>query len=125
MRRKFSIFISIYSFLFIWNLHYINVQEIVTLCHHRTFPKIHDVDMVSRFTYNSYFLSVTNLFICFYLLSSRFETLLFKLEVLDHKARERAGVITPTFGAPISVLLHLDSAAEVIDNLILDINYLY
>ncbi|CAL9081721.1 unnamed protein product [Musa acuminata var. zebrina] len=46
--------------------------------------------------------------------SEKFETLLFKLEVLDHKARERAGVITPTFGAPISVLLHLDSAAEAL-----------
>ncbi|THU58549.1 hypothetical protein C4D60_Mb03t15520 [Musa balbisiana] len=42
----------------------------------------------------------------------KFETLLFKLEVLDHKARERAGVITPTFGAPIPVLLSFDAAAE-------------
>ncbi|CAD5190903.1 unnamed protein product [Musa acuminata subsp. malaccensis] len=49
--------------------------------------------------------------------SDKFETLLFKLEVLDHKARERAGVITPTFGAPISVLLHLDSAAEALQSL--------
>ncbi|CAL9190664.1 unnamed protein product [Musa hybrid cultivar] len=49
--------------------------------------------------------------------SEKFETLLFKLEVLDHKARERAGVITPTFGAPISVLLHLDSAAEALQSL--------
>ncbi|CAL9072591.1 unnamed protein product [Musa textilis] len=49
--------------------------------------------------------------------SEKFETLLFKLEVLDHKARERAGIITPTFGAPISVLLHLDSAAEALQSL--------
>lgn len=43
----------------------------------------------------------------------RFEILLFKLEVLDHKARERAGVITPTLGSPIPVLLQLDAAIEV------------
>ncbi|CAL9759814.1 unnamed protein product [Musa acuminata subsp. burmannicoides] len=49
--------------------------------------------------------------------SEKFETLLFKLEVLDHKVRERAGVITPTFGSPISVLLHLDSAAEALQSL--------
>ncbi|RWW68473.1 hypothetical protein BHE74_00024003 [Ensete ventricosum] len=51
-----------------------------------------------------------------FLLSSRFETLLYKLEVLDHKARERAGVITTTFGAPIPVLLSLDAVAEVNDS---------
>lgn len=46
------------------------------------------------------------------LLPERFETLLFKLEVLDHKARERAGVITPTLGSPIPVLLQFDYATE-------------
>ncbi|KAK4772318.1 hypothetical protein SAY86_014093 [Trapa natans] len=44
----------------------------------------------------------------------RFEIILFKFEVLDHKARERAGLITPTFGSPISVLLQLDAAFEVL-----------
>lgn len=43
----------------------------------------------------------------------RFENLLFKLEVSDHKARERAGVITQTLGSPISVLLQIDAALEV------------
>ncbi len=43
----------------------------------------------------------------------RFESLLFKLEVLDHKARERAGVITPTLVSPIPVLLQFDAAVEV------------
>lgn len=43
----------------------------------------------------------------------RFESLLFKLEVLDHKARERAGLITPTVGSPIPVLLRLETAMEV------------
>ncbi|KAI4297434.1 hypothetical protein L6164_037325 [Bauhinia variegata] len=43
-----------------------------------------------------------------------FESLLFKLEVLDHKARERAGVITPTLGSPIPVLLRLDAAIEAL-----------
>ena len=43
----------------------------------------------------------------------RLEGLLFKLEVLDHKARERAGVITPTLGSPIPVLLQMDAAMEV------------
>ena len=46
-------------------------------------------------------------------LVDRFETLLFKLEVLDHKARERAGLITPTLGSPIPVQLRLDTAIEV------------
>lgn len=44
----------------------------------------------------------------------RFESFLFKLEVLDHKARERAGVITPTLGSPIPVLLHRDAASEAL-----------
>ena len=35
------------------------------------------------------------------------------MEVLDHKARERAGVITPTLGSPVPVLLQLDAAVEV------------
>ncbi|KAF7820021.1 enhancer of polycomb-like protein 2-like [Senna tora] len=42
------------------------------------------------------------------------EVLLFKLEVLDHKARERAGVITPTLGSPIPVLLRFDAAIEAL-----------
>uniref|UniRef100_A0A0D9XC24 Enhancer of polycomb-like protein n=1 Tax=Leersia perrieri TaxID=77586 RepID=A0A0D9XC24_9ORYZ len=41
------------------------------------------------------------------------EVLLFKLEFLDHKARERAGVITPTFVGPVPVLLQLDAAKEL------------
>ncbi|KAG8657692.1 uncharacterized protein LOC110610826 isoform X2 [Manihot esculenta] len=44
----------------------------------------------------------------------RFESFIFKLEVLDHKARERAGVITPTLGSPIPVLLQLDYAIEAL-----------
>ncbi|XP_027353165.1 uncharacterized protein LOC113863699 isoform X2 [Abrus precatorius] len=43
-----------------------------------------------------------------------FESLIFKLEVLDHKARERAGVLTPTLGSPIPVLLRLDAAIEAL-----------
>jgi len=35
------------------------------------------------------------------------------LEILDHKARERAGAITPTFIGPVPVLLQLDTAMEV------------
>jgi hypothetical protein len=37
----------------------------------------------------------------------RFESLLFKLEVLDHKARERADLLTAPLGSPISVLLRI------------------
>ncbi|KAL1362748.1 hypothetical protein AAHE18_03G103400 [Arachis hypogaea] len=48
------------------------------------------------------------------LMPEMFEALLFKLEVLDHKARERAGVITPTLGSPIPVLLRLDGAIEAL-----------
>ncbi|XP_021636388.2 uncharacterized protein LOC110632459 isoform X2 [Hevea brasiliensis] len=44
----------------------------------------------------------------------RFENFIFKLEVLDHKARERSGVIIPTLGSPIPVLLQLDSAVEAL-----------
>ncbi|CAM8904547.1 unnamed protein product [Rhodiola kirilowii] len=44
----------------------------------------------------------------------KFESMLFKLEVLDHKAREKAGVITPTLGSPIPVLLQLDVASEAL-----------
>ena len=43
----------------------------------------------------------------------RLETIIFKLEVLDHKTRERAGVITPTLGSPVHVLLQFDAAIEV------------
>ncbi|CAK9141048.1 unnamed protein product [Ilex paraguariensis] len=41
------------------------------------------------------------------------EAILFKLEVLDHKARERAGVIAPTLGSPVPVLLTFEASAEV------------
>ncbi|XP_022969598.1 enhancer of polycomb homolog 2-like [Cucurbita maxima] len=44
----------------------------------------------------------------------RFESFLFKLEVLDHKARERAGIITTTLGSPIPVLLQRDNAIEAL-----------
>ncbi|KAL5554758.1 hypothetical protein UlMin_042159 [Ulmus minor] len=44
----------------------------------------------------------------------KFESIIFKLEVMDHKARERAGVITPTLGSPIPVLLQLDAAFEAL-----------
>jgi hypothetical protein len=43
----------------------------------------------------------------------RFESLLFKLEVLDHKARERADLLTAPLGSPISVLLRFETAIEV------------
>lgn len=62
-------------------------------------------------------LSLASFIVCLKICFSRyfrFENLLFKLEVLDHKARERAGVITPTLASPIPVLLQLDSAIEVI-----------
>lgn len=45
------------------------------------------------------------------------ETILFKLEVLDHKARERAGVITPTLGSPIPILLTFGAAVEALQAL--------
>ncbi|XP_008450499.1 uncharacterized protein LOC103492087 [Cucumis melo] len=44
----------------------------------------------------------------------RFESFLFKLEVLDHKARERAGIITTTLGSPVPVLLQHDNAIEAL-----------
>ncbi|KAK6121289.1 hypothetical protein DH2020_044992 [Rehmannia glutinosa] len=48
------------------------------------------------------------------LVAEKLETIIFKLEVLDHKARERAGVITPTLGSPIPVLLTFDAAVEAL-----------
>ncbi|GJN16500.1 hypothetical protein PR202_gb03499 [Eleusine coracana subsp. coracana] len=45
------------------------------------------------------------------------EVLLFKLEMLDHKARERAGIIIPTIVGPIPVILQLNSAMEALQYL--------
>lgn len=50
------------------------------------------------------------------LTAEKFENLLFKLEVLDHKARERAGVIATTLGTPIPVFLQVDVAAEALQS---------
>ncbi|KAK6942278.1 Enhancer of polycomb-like, N-terminal [Dillenia turbinata] len=50
------------------------------------------------------------------LTTEKFENIMFKLEVLDHRARERAGAITPTLGSPIPVLLQLDAAIEALQN---------
>ncbi|KAK1309738.1 hypothetical protein QJS10_CPA08g01932 [Acorus calamus] len=47
----------------------------------------------------------------------KFEVILFKLEVLDHKTRERAGIITPTLGLSVPVLLQLDAAYEALQYL--------
>ncbi|KAK3132415.1 hypothetical protein QOZ80_6AG0521120 [Eleusine coracana subsp. coracana] len=47
----------------------------------------------------------------------KLEVLLFKLEILDHKARERAGAITPTFIGPVPVLLQPDTAMEALQYL--------
>lgn len=49
--------------------------------------------------------------------AEKFEIILFKLEVLDHKARERAGIITPTLGPAIPVLLTFDAAVEALQSL--------
>ncbi|XP_068637420.1 uncharacterized protein [Aristolochia californica] len=46
----------------------------------------------------------------------KFETILCKLEILDHKARERAGIITPTLGSAIPVLFQLDAASEALQS---------
>ncbi|KAI7758273.1 hypothetical protein M8C21_005421 [Ambrosia artemisiifolia] len=49
--------------------------------------------------------------------AEKLETILFKLEVLDHKARERGGTIAPTLGSPIPVLLTFDTAVEALQAL--------
>ncbi|XP_073022445.1 uncharacterized protein [Primulina eburnea] len=51
------------------------------------------------------------------LAAEKLEIVIFKLEVLDHKARERAGIITPTLGLPIPVLLTFDAAVEALQSL--------
>ncbi|PON37053.1 Enhancer of polycomb protein [Parasponia andersonii] len=53
----------------------------------------------------------------------KFEILLFKLEVLDHKARERAGVITPTLGSPVPILLQQDAATEALPSQAQSVRY--
>ncbi|KAL2491058.1 Enhancer of polycomb-like transcription factor protein [Abeliophyllum distichum] len=51
------------------------------------------------------------------LAAEKVETILFKLEVLDHKARERAGIIAPTLGSSIPVILTFDAAVEALQAL--------
>ncbi|KAL1534966.1 enhancer of polycomb-like protein 1 [Salvia divinorum] len=51
------------------------------------------------------------------LVAEKLETIIFKLEVLDHRAREKAGVITPTLSSPIPVLLTFDAAVEALQSL--------
>ncbi|KAJ8549819.1 hypothetical protein K7X08_033526 [Anisodus acutangulus] len=51
------------------------------------------------------------------LAAEKLETILYKLEVLDHKARERAGVIVNTLGSPVPVLLSFDAAVEALQSL--------
>jgi hypothetical protein len=46
-------------------------------------------------------------------LSSSFEWMLYKLELLDYKARERAGTIPAIHGVPVPVLLQEEAASEV------------
>ncbi|KAG9135507.1 hypothetical protein Leryth_007258 [Lithospermum erythrorhizon] len=48
--------------------------------------------------------------------AENFETILYKLEVLDHKARERAGIIVSTLGSAIPVLLTFDAAVEALQS---------
>lgn len=43
-----------------------------------------------------------------------FEWMLYKLELLDHKARERAGGMLTTLGAPVPVLLQQEAALEAL-----------
>lgn len=50
------------------------------------------------------------------LLPERFESMLCKLEILDHKARERAVGSGATFGQVIPVLLQLDAAVEALQS---------
>ncbi|GJY56740.1 hypothetical protein Tco_0455855 [Tanacetum coccineum] len=45
--------------------------------------------------------------------TEKLEVIIFKLEVFDHKARERAGLIAPTLGTHVHVLLTFDAAVEV------------
>ncbi|XP_004232643.1 uncharacterized protein [Solanum lycopersicum] len=51
------------------------------------------------------------------LAAEKLEAILYKLEVLDHKARERAGVIANTLGSPVPVLLSFDAAVEALQSL--------
>ncbi|XP_047307272.1 enhancer of polycomb-like protein 1 [Impatiens glandulifera] len=46
--------------------------------------------------------------------SEKFELILFKLEVLDHKAREKAGLMAPILGSPVPVLLQFETVFEAL-----------
>ena len=48
-----------------------------------------------------------------YPFSDRFEIMLYKLELLDYKARERAGAVPAVYGVPMPVYLQQDAAFEV------------
>ena len=40
--------------------------------------------------------------------------MLYKLEIMDHKAAEKQGSLVPVLGSPIPVVLTRDSAIEVL-----------
>jgi enhancer of polycomb-like protein len=44
----------------------------------------------------------------------RFERMLYQMETLDYKARERAGVTLPMLGSPMPVMLTRDATIEVL-----------
>lgn len=74
-----------------------------------TISYIWEVQFIFPFIFGLLIISSSLRCIC----QCRFESFLFKLEVLDHKARERAGIITTTLGSPVPVLLQHDNAIEV------------
>ncbi len=52
--------------------------------------------------------------VCVCSLFCRFERMLYQMETLDYKARERAGVTLPMLGSPMPVMLTRDAAIEVL-----------
>ncbi len=51
---------------------------------------------------------------CVCSLFCRFERMLYQMETLDYKARERAGVTLPMLGSPMPVMLTRDATIEVL-----------
>lgn len=48
----------------------------------------------------------------------KFEMMLYKLEIMDHKTAERQGSLVPVLGAPIPIVLTKDVAIEVLKQVI-------
>ena len=57
--------------------------------------------------------SIYDWYVLFIFFRHSFEWMLYKLELLDYKARERAGAVPAVYGVPVPVFLQEEAASEV------------